>query len=242
MIDKIAKKTFSAGFRMYKTRKYSRFKKGHIFSISVGDISFRMTFMDYPLNPAIIERIDGRREPDTAAVIKTLVREGSKVLELGGCYGYFTIIMSKCAGDTGKVVSVEGMPYNYKILRKNLEINGIRNVEAHNFFVAPKAGSVTIREDGIQKKRTRVEGKKMTAFLKDTGFSPDYIFMDIEGSEADVFEDFSHGYLEKNRPVILFETHQSFYKKKDLKWIMSVLDDNNYAYRRIEKNLLCFPK
>ena len=98
MIEKILKKFISYGVRKYRAYTYSKFGPGHIFNIEVDDISFRMSFMDYYLDPCIIQRIEGRREPETVAIIKSLVRNGSKVLELGGCYGYFTAIMSKCAG------------------------------------------------------------------------------------------------------------------------------------------------
>ena len=66
-----------------------RLKKNYIHKIKIDEFLFQMTFLDYPLDKAIIERIEGLREPNTISLIKALVMPNSKVLELGGCYGYF---------------------------------------------------------------------------------------------------------------------------------------------------------
>ena len=91
MIEKFLKKLVSYGIRKYRAFKYSKFKPGHIFNITVDDMSFRMTFMDYYLDSCIIERIEGRREPETVAIIKSLVRRGGglgigRLLRLFHCY------------------------------------------------------------------------------------------------------------------------------------------------------------
>jgi FkbM family methyltransferase len=260
MIEKLLKKLVSYGIKKYKAFVYSKFKPGHIFSITVDDMSFKMTFLDYRLGLAIIERIEGRREPQTVAIIKALVRNGSKVLELGGCYGYFTAIMSKCAGPEGKVVSIEGTPNNYKILNENMRINNISNVDAYNFFITSQSERVQFSpndkhpynaikrlerpENDTTENQISVPARRLSSFLKENHFSPDYIFMDIEGFEVEVFEDFSEdGYLKFNRPVIVFEIHPPFYKgTKDLNFILDVLKQNNYYHRKIAGNLVCFPE
>ena len=115
MIEKYIHKLLSYAMGKFREVKYSKYKQNHIFDIVVDDMSFHMTFLDYDLYPEIIARIEGRREPETTATIKSLVRRGGKVLELGGCYGYFTILMAKCTGPGGKIVSIEGTPNNYRI-------------------------------------------------------------------------------------------------------------------------------
>ena len=92
------------------------------------------------------ERIDGIREPSTISIINSTVKNRSNVLELGGCYGYFTAIMAKCVGKSGKVVSIEGTPNNFKILSKNVEINNLNNVELHQVFLRAdeKGGSCAL--------------------------------------------------------------------------------------------------
>lgn len=258
LLEKIVIRLLSFSIINYHKLIYSRFKPGHIFDISVDDMSFKMTFMDYKLGETIIERIEGRRERETTATIKSLVQNGSKVLELGGCYGYFTMIMSKCAGPEGKVVSIEGTPNNCQILNENIRLNNITNVSVYNLFVTSKSTSVSFNSqdrhpydaiDRIERQENSnsenyiaVPSVRLSNFLQEIDFIPDYIFMDIEGFEVEVFEDFSGGYFKSNRPVIVFEVHNPYYKEgKNLSFIEDILKQNSYTFRRIAGNMICFP-
>ncbi len=245
--------------RKYKEAIYSRYPRNHIFHICVDETAFQMTFLDYRLDYAIIERIEGLREPVTTAVIKSLVQRGSRVLEIGGCYGYFTAIMAQCAGEEGRVVSVEGTPNNYNILRENIRINNFSRVECYNFFIAAGPDQILFdegdtspykamerlqqKEDSLERS-VKVPVRTITAFLKEIDFSPDYIFMDIEGYEADIFADFlAQKYLQHHRPVIVFELHPDYYRpEKDLVYIERILTDHNYTFRKIATNYICFPQ
>ena len=72
-----------------------RIKKNYVIDIKVDDLNFKMSFLNYDLSDrGITERINGIREPNTVTAIKSLVKNNSKVLVLGACYGYFTNIMS----------------------------------------------------------------------------------------------------------------------------------------------------
>lgn len=252
------KNALSYSIKKYKAHKYSKFKPCHIFNITVDDMSFKMTFLDYHLVSAIIDRIEGRREPQTVAIIKSLIKTGDNILELGGCYGYFTTIMSKCTGTEGKVISIEGTPNNFRILNENLCINNIKNVETYNLFVTSKSDAVyfnpddrnpynainklEVKENNDFENQVSVPARRISSFLNEKQFSPDYIFMDIEGFEVEVFEDFSEGYLKSNRPVIVFEMHPTLYKgNKDFNFILEILKQNNYTHRKIGGNLICFP-
>jgi FkbM family methyltransferase len=244
--------------RRFQLAKYSKYGPDHIFDITVDDLSLKMTFLGRNIGNAILERIQGRREPTTVSVIRALVKPGSKVLELGGCYGYFTYIMASCAGAGGQVVSIEGTPNNYRILTRNIELNNLKNVAAYNLFITDKADHVTYAAgdqdpyqaiDRLTKGITTgtsanvtVPTVRLSSFLNEIGFAPDYVFMDIEGFEIDVFKDFDREYLLKHRPVIVFEIHKQFYKGEDnLDLIKGILSRNNYYYRKDGDNLLCFP-
>lgn len=243
-------KTFNESLR------YGKFKANHIFHISVDDVKFKMSFADYKLQGSIVERIEGKREKGTVSIIKSIVHEGAKILELGGCYGYFTMIMSKCAGDTGKVVSIEGTPNNYRILCNNLRINDINNVDTYNVFLTTKSefatftpddknpyGAIKRLESSSEDATEKIKTAELASFLRKIDYQPDNIFMDIEGFEVEVFENLSDSYFNQNRPVIVFETHQTFYEeRKGLDHIKNILEMNQYIYRMIGENLICFPR
>lgn len=254
-----------------KDRVHRLYDPEHVFDIEVDDMRFQMAFPGVALEGAVVERIEGRREPETTAMIKSLVRPGDKVLELGGAYGYFTTIMAKSAGPTGRVVSIEGLPSNFKVLSANIARNKLGTVTPYNLFISntqtgvmsvPISGELPWDEgdahpfkDAMERlMRTKKNGngasqhidvpvKRLTEFLREIDFSPNRIFMDLEGFEVDIFEDLAGGWFKTNRPTIVFEVHPMYYKfGRDQDWIQKVLRENDYEYRMVTGNLFCFPK
>jgi FkbM family methyltransferase len=250
----------SKSHKWWQRLKYSRFPTGHVFRIVIDDFEYEMTFGDHPISNAIVQRIEGRREPETMAIYRSLIRPGNKILEIGSCYGEFTILMAHCAGPTGKVVAIEGTPNNFKLFQENLRLNNVLNVDAYNLFVSMGGCEARFGVGDTHPynaidllkchARAKNEGEQIivptvrpTEFLRRLGFVPDLIFMDIEGFEVDVFEDFSNNdYLKSHQPTILFEIHDSFYDPgRDYRFISTGLEEAGYACRRIGGNALCFP-
>lgn len=238
-----------------------RIKSDYINYIEFDDLSFKMSFSNYDLsNKGITERINGEREPNTVTAIKSLVKNNSEVLVLGACYGYFTNIISKMCGHNGLVVSVEGLPQNYKILENNIRLNNLNNVKTYNFFVTNKL----IKNNEMRFKKNSTDPYfeikklnsnllediendydvvpviKLSNFLNKIKFNPDIIFMDIEGFEVDVLEDLNENYFHKKKPNIVFEVHHYFYKNnKNLEYLKSILHSANYNVRLDKDNLIC---
>jgi FkbM family methyltransferase len=254
MLSKYVLKFALMARRVYlwqKRRRYERLGKDHIFNVSVSGSSFLMSFLDYSVDQAIVERIEGRRERETAAVIQTIVPPGANVLEIGACYGYFTNIMASCVGPTGRVVSLDGDPDVFKVLLRNMELNDLSNVDAFNVFIASTSdveaiesttdGSATELEyPGAEVGQT--ETVVLSKFLEKIEFQPEFLFMDIEGFEVDVFEDISRNFLKSSKPVIVFEMHPQFYKPgKTVTYVKGLLDTFGYRYQVVAENLVCVP-
>jgi FkbM family methyltransferase len=51
-------------------------------------------------------------------------------IDVGANIGYFTLLMSRAVGDSGRVLAIEAEPKNFQFLRTNLELNAVTNVEA----------------------------------------------------------------------------------------------------------------
>jgi len=56
------------------------------------------------------------------------IKKGDTVIDVGANIGYFTLLFAKLVGETGKVISIEPDPENFKILNKNIEQNNFKNV------------------------------------------------------------------------------------------------------------------
>ena len=241
-------------------RRYNIYTSDHIFDVRVNRHKFLMSFSDYPIQGPIVERIEGRREPDTVAIIEAIAKPGMQILEIGGCYGYFTLIMSSCAGPNGRVVTIEGTPRNYDILKKNIEINQVTNVDPFNVFVTSQDSEVRFAPDERSPyaaiDRLTQPGESLvpeegshavptvtvSGFLKEESYHPDVIFMDIEGFETEVIEDLSRSYLSTHRPTFVFEVHPTFYEPdRGEAFIVDSLQSLGYECRRVGGNMIAHP-
>ena len=74
------------------------------------------------------------------------VKEGDVVIEIGGHIGTSTLNYSHLVGPRGVVYSIEALPENFEILKRNIERNGITNVKAfHLAIVGDPTASITSR-------------------------------------------------------------------------------------------------
>jgi FkbM family methyltransferase len=113
-----------------------------------------------------------------------LVSPGATAFDVGANVGYYTLMLSRLVGPTGKVFAFEPNERNLLYLRKHLTLNQITNVE----IVAAAVSNVT----GIAK----FTGDKSTGRLSNSGRDvptvcldgfprPEVVKMDIEGGEGD---------------------------------------------------------
>lgn len=234
-------------------------EEGKIYKVAVDDVQFEMGFANYPIGRTILERIEGVREPETTSIIKSVLRPGDRVLELGGCYGYFTMLMADSVGATGKVISIEGMPNNFAILKSNIERNAQDNVVCHNCFIGSDGDTIAFDVSDTSPYRAISEYERQTeapsasdntvqvpcvhldAFLAEQGFEATHIFMDIEGFEVTAIEQLSESYLAAHSPIIVFEHHEHFYGEgRGLAYLRGLLKANGYTTRHVYDNIVAF--
>ena len=260
----IAKTIKLLGIRLeeyIKKKRYSKVKTNFI--VNVDDDKFLMSFLDYEIVGTIQQRIDGVREPETTSIIKSLIRPGDQILEIGGCYGYFTMLMANAVTSKGKVVSIEGLPNNFEILQNNIKLNKFENIDLYNYFIAVERGDQNNKIEfekndthpyfGIDKfkKKTSNELKKketvfvecinLANFLDKIQFKPTHIFMDIEGFEVDAIEQLCDKYLDIYSPTLVFEHHEMFYENsKGIEYIRDLLISKKYTVRKVYGNIIAF--
>jgi FkbM family methyltransferase len=73
-------------------------------------------------------------------------------IDVGANIGYFSCLMSKLAGPTGKVLAIEPEPNNLKLLEDNVRINHLTNVEIHACALGAREGSAKL---GLYKSSNR---------------------------------------------------------------------------------------
>lgn len=136
----------------------------------------------------------GLYEIELNRYLRQLCTRGSKSFDVGGQFGYDALVIAKLSG--GPVLSFECDPAMCGELRENVRSNVRfrRQIQVMEAFVTsesdPSSNRVTLDD---------------VAFCE-TGFVPDFIKMDIEGSELDALLG-ARRLLGEHHPSLLVETH-----------------------------------
>ncbi len=132
---------------------------------------------------------------------------------MGSHHGYSTIILSKTVGKDGKVYAFEPFPENIKILKRNMEINNLRNVVIIEKAVGRSNEKIIIYgSDGVNiQNREKAYKSEVVPLDEYKDIKIDAIKIDVEGYECEVLEG-AKEILKKN-PNIILEIHaRNLYK------------------------------
>jgi len=165
----------------------------------------------------VVQRIWGVFEPRVFKRVKQLIRPGMTTINLGACYGDYTIFMAKLVGPNGLVYAFEPLPYFFDLLSQNIELNKLdQRIIAINKAVDIKPGYIKVK---FKLKSTNVSAIKLSSYIKQNRLHPDLILMDIEGFELSVLEDLMTD-ISNNlyTPIIIVETHDKLFPDKRFYW------------------------
>ena len=162
------------------------------------------------------------------AMMRSFLRNGGTVIDVGANIGDLTIPLSKIVGESGKVYAIESHPDNMHVLCANLALNSIRNTKAINAFVATSndvdTGSDVWGEFAYVSKSWR------TPFLALDSLdlaSCDLIKVDVDGKELDVLQS-GEMQIERHRPILYFENDFRDASSKLLSYAMEKLGYDLY--------------
>jgi FkbM family methyltransferase len=65
-------------------------------------------------------------------------------IDVGANIGYFTCLMGKLAGSSGKVLAIEPEPQNFALLRQNIELNRLTNATVQPCALGASEGSAML--------------------------------------------------------------------------------------------------
>jgi FkbM family methyltransferase len=162
------------------------------------------------------------REFSETDTVKRIVKPGMCILEVGANVGYYTVLMGKLVGKTGKIYAYEPYPRSVDILIRNLKLNNLTDiVEVHNLAVSCAntvtklyLGSASNVHSLINYKAgdesvnyIKVETKDIQEILINTGRKIDLLRMDIEGHEREIFNRLSSDIKAFLPGRIFFEIH-----------------------------------
>lgn len=126
------------------------------------------------------------------------LREGDLYVDIGANVGYFSLLASRCVGNTGQVISVEADPVTFAALNKNLELNGCLNVSARNVAATATACRIEMTRSDPHNSGCNaitvgtgeggIEGLSFRDIVREDLSRVRFIKIDIEGSEEPILD------------------------------------------------------
>jgi len=147
-----------------------------------------------------ISILTGEFEPSTTELIKNEVDEGMIFFDIGANIGWYSLLCSKIVGKTGHIYSFEPDPYLFEIIKENIVLNNLKNITVFPYAVSNKTAkehfSLNDKQDGdnrlgskaITDKIIEVQTISIDDFCNQHNVKPDFIKMDIQGSEPKAFQ------------------------------------------------------
>lgn len=186
--------------------KFSRFLYSHFYF----DVQGHTMFLDSEDTLKLAD--SGIFDPLETELFNAEIKKNDVVLDIGANIGYYTLIAAKLVGENGVVFAFEPEPTNFALLKRNVEINGYKNVILVQKAVSNKTGKVKLylsernlgdhriynSQDGRQS--IEIEAIRLDDYFKDYNGKIDFIKMDVQGSEGGVFQGGSR-VLKKNKDV-----------------------------------------
>lgn len=133
-------------------------------------------------------------EPEVCQVLARVVHEGDVVIDAGANIGFFTVILSRFVGATGRVLAIEPGANNIGKFNRNIMLNGCRNVTLIDkpIFCSPvdvplylyaDGGANSLWNYGESDQSVMIRATTLDAICVDV--RPKLIKMDIEGGESE---------------------------------------------------------
>jgi FkbM family methyltransferase len=146
--------------------------------------------------------------------IAVAVRPGMVCFDIGANVGFYTLLLSKMAGNQGLVVAFEPVPKNCDLLRRQVGMNSCKNVVLQELALADFDGSANfdptesssqghLAEKGLLNVRcARIDSLVAAGEIP----APEIMKIDVEGAEVGVLSG-AREVIARNKPVIFLATH-----------------------------------
>lgn len=148
------------------------------------------------------------------SMISKIIQKGNIVLEVGACWGYYTVFLSNIVAENGKVLAFEPQKKAFDIICRNIEINKCNNVTVYQYALSNATGESVIYSlpknlffSSLGRNFDEAYDTEECRTYRLDDFwdgSIDVIKIDIEGAEC-LFLEGAEKVIEKYEPLIIME-------------------------------------
>ena len=198
----------------------------------------------------------GTYEPPVLQTIIAVIQSGETAIDVGAYIGYYTLLLAKHVGPSGRVIAFEPLPENFRVLSENIELNSLQNVIAENKAVAHQSGvamlyrgyggplSLTSSIVDVSGEGLEVQAISLDEYLSHNRERVAFVKIDAEGAEVQVLEGMKR-ILKEDRPFVVVElSHVDRYEDKHP--VLLLLSNFGYTFYTLSKlghiaNMLASP-
>lgn len=173
-----------------------------VLAYPVDDLHPRLLVHNRPETISNFLRAHAVWQRHVTAFITGYLRPGDVFADVGANIGYFTVYAALRVGASGLVHAVEPDADNAALLRANLDLNGLANVQVHQLAVSDSAGEAVLFRAGfnsgahsLMQKSDLAEGPKVAVVRLDTLLDsqrpPRLVKIDVQGAEFQVLQSMS---------------------------------------------------
>lgn len=152
--------------------------------------------------------VDSSVWPEMDYLKKNLLSIGDVVLECGAHHGVTTVLFAKAVGNKGKIIAFEPNPFNIKVINRNIELNGLKNVKVVNKAIGDKEGSARFSyfsNSSLQMGRLGTYPIDITTIDCYLSEKPTMLKIDVEGYDVEALQGARK--VLKSSPKIALEIH-----------------------------------
>jgi FkbM family methyltransferase len=151
---------------------------------------------------------------DKISLLRTHIRPGMKVLDIGANIGFYTLLLSNLVGPPGRVYSFEPDPLNFRRLKTNSRRSG--NVVLNQMACGEKTGKIRLYhseelnvdhqtyDGGENRTSLEIDCVSLDSYLKNNE-EIDFIKIDIQGYEYFAFRGMRETIRRSNNVMVLGE-------------------------------------
>jgi FkbM family methyltransferase len=159
----------------------------------------------------------GTSEPETQETLARIVKRGDVFYDIGANVGFFTLIGARLVGGEGIVYAFEPVPAHAETLRRNVELNALKNVVVLEKAAGSSSGpgQLTLEDDptGAHLASEDASGDVVVEVVAIDDLvesrmipPPKVVKLDVEGAELAVIDGMRRT-IERSRPIIVCELH-----------------------------------
>lgn len=196
-------------------------------------------YLDQAESSMMVDRRFRRYESDLSAMIADELGPGDCYVDIGSNKGYHALEAASIVGESGQVHAFEPNPDNFADLNENVELNGFTGVRTYERAVSDADGSAGFQlgeksGQGCLSDRgdVRVDSTTFDSFLREEGVAPDdvdFVKIDVEGAEADVFAGMTSFLREAECPIVV-EVHSG----ADIRRMSEILHEAGVEFDRLD--------